>query len=253
MRLIFAGLLVLLLLFGVAGAQIETYSPYESDTGKYIMPEENLGGPWYHTDHGITLGDDQNATITYNETYDNVTVAGADMTILNDLTSIGVGTFGGINITELSDNLFANDTRIGVLERDLPDNVTRIETLEVDLGANDTRIGVLETDLPANVTRIGTLETDLGENDTRISALEDQSAHLNVIAGGSAGNHTLTGIAVGDVLNGVIYVSKGAENLTAVTDLRSEFTILDDDVIENAAHTDTTGGYLIISWDSLPG
>jgi hypothetical protein len=211
MRLIFAGLLVLLLLFGVAGAQIETYSPYESDTGKYIMPEENLGGPWYHTDHGITLGDDQNATITYNETYDNVTVAGADMTILNDLTSIGVGTFGGINVTELSDNLFANDTRIGVLE------------------------------------------TNLDGNSTRISALENQTSHLNVIAGGSAGNHTLNGVAVGDVLNGVIYVSAGAENLTGVVDLGSEFTILDDDVIENVAHTDTTGGYLIVSWDSLQG
>jgi len=196
MRLIFAGLLVLLLLFGVAGAQIETYSPYESDTGKYIMPEENLGGPWYHTDHGITLGDDQNATITYNETYDNVTVAGADMTILNGLTSIGVGTFDGINVTELSDNLFANDTRIGVLE--------------------------------------------------------DQSAHLNAIAGGSAGNHTLTGIAVGDVLNGIIYVPSDGTNLTAVSDLGSEFTILDDDVIENAGHTDTTGGYLIVSWTSFP-
>ena len=189
------------------------------------MPAENLGGPWYHTGHGITLGDDQNATITYNETYDNVTVAGADMTILNDLTSIGVGTFGGINVTELSDDLFANDTRIGVLERDLP----------------------------ANVTRIGALETDLGENDTRISALEDQSAHLNVIAGGSAGNHTLTGVAVGDVLNGVIYVSKRElQTSLAVSDLGSEFTILDDDVIENAGHTDTTGGYLIVSWTSFP-
>jgi hypothetical protein len=222
MRSILARALAFLLLFGVAIAQIETYSPYESDTGKYVMPAENLGGPWYHTDHGITLGDDQNATITYNETYDNVTVAGADMTILNGMTSIGVGTFGGINVTELSDDLLENDTRIGVLERDLP----------------------------ANVTRISALEAYLGENDTRISALEDQSAHLNAIAGGSAGNHTLTGIAVGDLLNGVIYVPSDGTNLTAVSDLGSEFTILDDDVIENAGHTDTTGGYLIVSWTS---
>jgi len=27
---------------------------------------------------------------------------------------------------------------------------------------------------------------------------------------------------------------------------------LDDDVIENAGHTDTTGGYLIVSWTSFP-
>ena len=211
MRSILAGPLALLLLFGVAAAQIETYSPFESDTGKYIMSAENLGGPWYHTGHGITLGDDQNATITYSGTYDNVTVAGADMTVLKNLTSIGPGTFGGINITELSDNLLANDTRIGVLE------------------------------------------TNLDGNSTRISALENQTSHLNVIAGGSSGNHTLNGVAVGDVLNGVIYVSAGAENLTGVVDLGSEFTILDDDVIENAAHTDTTGGYLIVSWDSLQG
>ena len=224
MRSILAGAFVLLIFFGVAAAQIETYSPYESDTGKYIMPAENLGGPWYHTGHGITLVDDQNATITYNETYDNVTVAGVDMTVLNGLTSVGPGTFGGINVTELSDELFANDTRIEVLE----------------------------TDLEENATRIGTLETYLGENDTRISALEDQSAHLDAIAGGSAGNHTLTGIKVGDVLNGVIYVPSDGTNLTAVYDLGSEFTILDDDVIENAGHTDTTGGYLIASWTSYP-
>jgi hypothetical protein len=75
-------------------------------------------------------------------------------------------------IETLETDLGSNVTRIETLETDLGSNVTRIETLETDLGSNVTRIETLETDLGSNVTRIETLETDLGSNVTRIGNLE---------------------------------------------------------------------------------
>jgi hypothetical protein len=72
------------------------------------------------------------------------------------------------------------------------------------------------------------------------------------IAGGSAGAHTLTGIQ--DDFDMIIQVThlaltEGAPNtFSAPDDLTSEFTISDDDEIDNTAGTDSTGGLLIVVW-----
>lgn len=134
-------------------------------------------------------------------------------------------------------------------------NASNITTLEgndtvhdTDIAANATKADNALAWLALNETAIGVVETDLGANETRIIALEGHVSHLNVIAGGSAGNHTLTGVAVGDELSGVLYAATADGKVSTITDLSSEFTILDDDVVENAGHTDTTSGYLIIGW-----
>jgi len=116
----------------------------------------------------------------------------------------------------------------------------------IDIGANATKADDALAWLALNDTRIDDVVIDIGANSSRIDALEIYDSKLTVIAGGPAGNHTLTGVVVGDELSGVIYVAKGAENLTAVA--TEPFTILDTDVIENSAHTNTTGGYLIVGW-----
>jgi hypothetical protein len=73
--------------------------------------------------------------------------------------------------------------------------------------------------------------------------------HLNVIAGGTAGDHNLAGIASGDELDGVLYVAKGTQNLTAVTDVYSEYSInATAGKISNWGGSTSAGGYLIISW-----
>ncbi|MCC7047202.1 MAG: hypothetical protein IT562_10855 [Alphaproteobacteria bacterium] len=69
-----------------------------------------------------------------------------------------------------------------------------------------------------------------------------------VVAGGSAGDFTVTGIATTDRLVGVIYFTKST-NLTAVTDLSSEFSITAANTINNAAGTATTGGYLLVTYE----
>jgi len=62
------------------------------------------------------------------------------------------------------------------------------------------------------------------------------------VAGGAAGDLTVTGIKVGDSLKTVLDVS------AAGTNLASEFEITDDDTINNADGTDTTGMILLVQW-----
>jgi hypothetical protein len=62
-----------------------------------------------------------------------------------------------------------------------------------------------------------------------------------IIAGGSAGPLTVTGIAVGDKLVSVLNTSDGV-------DLSDEFTITDEDEIDNTDGTATTGDDLIVTW-----
>lgn len=72
------------------------------------------------------------------------------------------------------------------------------------------------------------------------------------ILGGAAGNHTVTGIAVGDL---ILYVwhhpvlNEAAPNtFSAPEDLTSEFSVSAADTINNTGGTDTTGGWLEIDW-----
>jgi hypothetical protein len=63
-----------------------------------------------------------------------------------------------------------------------------------------------------------------------------------VIAGGAAGNLTVTGIKQGDSLQMVQRVDAAGANL------RDEFTVSANDTINNTAGTNTTGFILLIVW-----
>ena len=65
-----------------------------------------------------------------------------------------------------------------------------------------------------------------------------------LIAGGAAGNHTVTGIATADALIQVLYFVGAGTDVTDVSDLTSEFTISAANTINNTGGTATTGGKL---------
>lgn len=69
-----------------------------------------------------------------------------------------------------------------------------------------------------------------------------------VIAGGAAGDHTVTGIALGDRLVTVLFDTL-ADTGEALTDITDEFSITADDTINNAGGTDTTDGALIVLYE----
>ena len=61
-----------------------------------------------------------------------------------------------------------------------------------------------------------------------------------LINGGAAGNHTVSGIRVGDSLISVIQFDVDTGGIVGVADLTSEFTITGNDTINNTGGTDTT-------------
>jgi hypothetical protein len=68
-----------------------------------------------------------------------------------------------------------------------------------------------------------------------------------VVAGAAAGDVTVTGIAVGDRIDEVIYYPASYD----VIDLTSEFTITGPSTINNVGGTATAGGKLIVRWSHL--
>ena len=68
-----------------------------------------------------------------------------------------------------------------------------------------------------------------------------------LISGGAAGNHTVTGILLNDVLV-CVWEQNGTSGL--LTDLTSEFSITADNTINNTGGTATTGDTLIVEWQT---
>jgi hypothetical protein len=73
----------------------------------------------------------------------------------------------------------------------------------------------------------------------------------DAIAGGAAGALVLTGIKATDRLISVLRVNRDATAANIdVTDVTAEFTISDDDEIDNTGGTNTTGDALIVTWET---
>ncbi len=70
------------------------------------------------------------------------------------------------------------------------------------------------------------------------------------LAGGAAGAHTVTGIAIGDRLIAVQHWSTAAA-IATVADLTSEFSITAANTIDNTAGTATTSDQLIVIYEDL--
>ncbi len=69
-----------------------------------------------------------------------------------------------------------------------------------------------------------------------------------LIAGGAAGNFTVTGIKTTDTLNMVLQFVGAATTVTTVADLTSEFTISALNTINNTSGTPSTGDKLLVLW-----
>ena len=76
-----------------------------------------------------------------------------------------------------------------------------------------------------------------------------------LINGGAAGNHTVSGIRVGDSLISVLQFDFNEEAFVGVADITSEFTITGDDTINNTIvngnGTNTTGDKLYVVYQDL--
>ena len=78
----------------------------------------------------------------------------------------------------------------------------------------------------------------------------DATVQGTLVAGGAAGNFTVAGIAVTDLLVLILYYAGAGVAVTDVLDLTSEFTITGANTINNSGGTDTTGGKLVVLWSA---
>jgi len=83
-----------------------------------------------------------------------------------------------------------------------------------------------------------------------LKAIPKALPRATLIAGGAAGDRTVTGIEVGDRLVAVLHID-GTDASEAYNNLTSEFSITGDDTINNAGGTDTSGGGLVVVWEDL--
>jgi len=81
-------------------------------------------------------------------------------------------------------------------------------------------------------------------------AIPRDAVRTTVVAGGSAGNHTVAGIKARDKLVSVIHMDFTDASETAV-DRTAEFSVSADNVISNVGGTDTTGGFLLVTYLSV--
>ncbi len=75
-----------------------------------------------------------------------------------------------------------------------------------------------------------------------------------VVAGGTAGDFTITGIVVGDLLSSVVgfLLTTGTPNGITILNLTSEFTITAANTINNAAGTSSAAGMLFVTYFDNP-
>ena len=92
---------------------------------------------------------------------------------------------------------------------------------------------------------------------TELESLVAGAVRTTVIDGGAAGDHTVTGIAVGDALRSVLKLdftlAEGTPNTRTwvAEDLTAEFEITAANTINNAGGTDTTGAVLVVVYEDL--
>lgn len=72
-----------------------------------------------------------------------------------------------------------------------------------------------------------------------------------LINGGAAGDHTVTGIATGDVITQILYFAGAGSDVTNVSDLTGEFTISAANTINNTGGTSTAGGKIQVLYQDL--
>ena len=119
------------------------------------------------------------------------------------------------------------------------------------------RAGVVPVEYGGSVTRGDPLTSDA--NGKAVSATRAEVVQA-VIAGGAAGNHTVTGLAAADTLISVLRAdveldtgtSATGNKIQNLTNITSEFTVSAANTINNTAGTNTTGDVLLVTYRKAP-
>lgn len=116
-------------------------------------------------------------------------------------------------------------------------------------GANEridiAHSGIVEIEFGGTITRGQKVTADA--NGKAVALAAEYSLKKAVIAGGAAGDLTVTGILTTDTLVAVVRLDRDATAANVnISDITAEFTISAANTINNAAGTNTTGDSLLV-------
>lgn len=172
------------------------------------------------------------------------------------------GKLTGVALIDEGDSI-ANETSLDIAEKvwDLlvDDNLSNTIAVGDPIYYHDSQTGSPSTSLnndPSGAQAFFGYALDIVADDAtetiRVLHSSAQDAAFTVeefqLAGGSAGAHTVTGIAIGDRLIAVQHFTTAAA-IATVADLISEFTISAANAIDNTSGTDTSNDRLIVFYE----
>ena len=104
--------------------------------------------------------------------------------------------------------------------------------------------------------RIAFEASSITAGQTRTITMPDRAINLanvgqiefDVINGGAAGAHTVTGITTADAIIQVLYFAGAGTDVTDMSAIGSEFSITGTNTIDNTGSTNTTGGKMLVIW-----
>lgn len=141
----------------------------------------------------------------------------------------------------------SQDTPVALINGLIKDINAIFATDESGSTALAARVTVLEASVATNTTNIATNTTGISTINTKLLTLGKSA----VIAGGTPGDFTVSGIAVGDKIVAVIRMIGAGTAVTDLTNLTAEFTVTGPNTINNAAGTNTTGSKLLVLYNKL--
>ncbi len=105
---------------------------------------------------------------------------------------------------------------------------------------------ITQAQLTAAILSGSRAQSDLGLGTAALLNLTSPFLKYALIAGGAAGNLTVTGIKTTDSLRLVLYFIGAGTAVTDVSNLTSEFTISATNTINNTGGTASTGKLLVV-------
>lgn len=141
----------------------------------------------------------------------------------------------------------SQETPVGLINNLIKDINSIFATDESGLTALTARVTAAEANITTNTANIATNTTAIALVNTKLLTL----GKVAVAAGATAGDFTVTGIAVGDQLVGVVRMIGAGTAVTDVSNLTAEFTITGANKINNTGGTDTTGSKLLVLYHDL--
>lgn len=258
MRKILIGILLIMMIFGMADAvryPAGFFSGNVDMMGYTLTNATSLGigmGSYIDTGYGLKNSTANKAQVNLSADMGLAFDTGARLGALKVVNGHGID-LGASGVEVDPDDI--RDPLSGLVEttsNHLGVNLTAAGGLEFGTGANSGALMAKVADgleLKSDGINVKLADTSLAAAGSGVS-LASGAIKMDIIGGGTPGNFTLTGAANGDELVGVTWFAGNGTVLLNASDISSEFSIPDTNILNQtySGGTTTTNGYLQVFW-----